>query len=68
MPRRIVTEDGDTPDLIAWREWGDRPQGAEDLLAANPGLAARGPLLPAGVTVTIPDLPDPETPVARLWE
>ena len=68
MARTIVTRDGDTPDLIAWREWGERPKGAEELLAANPGLAARGPVLPPGIVVTIPDLPDPEPPAAKLWE
>lgn len=68
MPRVEISRDGDTPDLIAWRAWGDRSRAAEALLAANPGLAALGPVLPAGTRVEIPDLPEPEAPVTKLWE
>ena len=68
MPRSARSIEGDTPDLIAWREWGDRSGATEALLAANPGLAAKGPVLPTGTAITIPDLPDPEAPVTKLWE
>lgn len=63
-----IAREGDTPDLIAWRQWGDRPGATEALLAANPGLAALGPVLPTGTEVEIPDLPDPEPPAAKLWQ
>lgn len=63
-----ISLEGDTPDRIAWRLWGDRPGGTEALLAANRGLAAKGPVLPTGTSVEVPDLPDPEVPTVNLWE
>jgi phage tail protein X len=60
---------GDTADLIAWRYYGglDGRQ-AEQLLAANPGLAELGAVLPAGVVITLPDLAATATTQGvRLW-
>jgi phage tail protein X len=38
------------------------------VLAANPGLAALGPVYPAGVLITLPPLPVPvEAGQVRLW-
>lgn len=61
------TIDGDMVDAICKQHYG-----REDLTPmvydANPGLAARGPVLPKGVTIYLPD--QPETPVhkpIRLW-
>ena len=37
-------------------------------LSANPGLAALGPVYPAGVLITLPDVSAPVAPgVIRLW-
>lgn len=44
---------GDTVDLIALRAYGDTAM-VEAILAANPGLAARGPVLPLGTPVELP--------------
>jgi len=60
---------GDTVDLIAWRYYGalDGRQ-AEQLLAANPGLAELGAVLPAGVVILLPDLAATATTQGvRLW-
>ena len=40
------------------------------LLEANPGLAAHGPHLPAGIAVRIPPLPAAPRirPMIRLWD
>lgn len=52
-----VTKDGDTADYIAFRFYGTLAgQVMEQLLAANPGLADRGPLLPGGMAVNLPSL------------
>lgn len=67
--RTVVTEEGDTVDLLAWRAYGDERH-ARDVWRANPGLAARGAVLPAGVTVRLPareDL-DAPSPYPDLWD
>lgn len=61
------TVDGDMVDLIAWRHYG-REAAMADILDANPGLAARGPVLPAGVEIELPDLPPPAPATVKLWD
>lgn len=63
-----ITQEGDTVDLIAFNRFGGSSGPTEAILDANAGLAARGPILPAGLTIRIP------VPVAkdrvqstRLW-
>ena len=60
-------EQGDSVDLIAFKRFGTH--GMESaILDANPGLAARGPVLPLGLEVKIP-VPLMETRKAghNLW-
>lgn len=48
---------GDSVNRLLWRELRRDDDSAEEALwAVNPGLAAHGPLLPAGVRVVLPDL------------
>lgn len=67
----ITARQGDTLDGLLWR---DRDLGIEDcatVLAANPGLAALGAILPAGTPVTIPTIAAPALPVravVQLWD
>ena len=63
-----VTVDGDMVDLVCRRHYGRRRGAVEAVLEANPGLAARGPVLPAGVEILLPDLPSPGPAIARLWD
>lgn len=68
--RSYVTQQGDMVDAIAKRAYGDEHGGAtEAILAANPGLADCGPLLPANLTIALPDLarPRPEIASVDLW-
>lgn len=61
------TRDGDVIDLICKAHYG-REDMTVTVYEANPGLAARGPVLPKGIWITLPD-PTPETtdqPI-RLW-
>ncbi len=55
------TMDGDMVDQVCalyyGREWGT----TEAVLDANPGLAARGPVLTSGVTIVLPDIPAEST-------
>lgn len=50
--------------------YGPREGAVEAVLEANPGLADRGPVLPAGVRIELPDLADqpPESGAVRLWD
>ena len=64
------TKDGDVLDAICARHYGDTPHRVEDVLEANPGLAALGPVLSSGVIIYLPDIEDtaPERPTIRLWD
>lgn len=65
-----VTSDGDTADLIAWNFYGTQAgRVVEQVLEANPGLANYGPVLPAGISVTLPEIAVVETASGvRLWD
>ncbi len=65
---RYRTSDGDELDWICWRHYGRTAGAVEAVLEANPGLADRGPVLPAGIEIELPDLPEPERQtLPRLW-
>ncbi|MCC5807240.1 MAG: tail protein X [Opitutales bacterium] len=63
---------GDTADSVCWTHYGStEPVGR--VLEANPGLAAKGPVLPAGTEIRLPGLgprrAEPRTlPALRLWD
>lgn len=60
---------GDTADAICHRVFGQTEKLTEALLEANPGLADRGAILPAGLELKLPPAPTSEAarPV-RLWD
>ncbi len=65
-----VTSDGDMLDAVCRLHYGPLPGAAEAVLEANPGLAGRGPGLPAGVRIELPELdpPPPDSGTVRLWD
>lgn len=66
-----IAQEGDTIDLICWRELGRTRAVTEQVLALNPGLAALGPRLPAGTTVILPELAEAAPAVletVKLWD
>lgn len=66
---RVRSVDGDVLDELCWRHYG-REDAVPAVLAANPGLAdAAGPVLEAGVSIVLPELPPaPELEGAvQLW-
>lgn len=71
MPQTYNTRDGDVVDHVAWRQYGacDAATLAR-VLDANPGLADYGAVLPAGVLITLPDIPRADTTVkpVQLWD
>jgi phage tail protein X len=70
LSTRYITRAGDMLDLICWRHYGFHAGTAEAVLAANYGLSERPPVLPSGLTITLPDLPQPRAtpPAVRLWD
>lgn len=71
MADTLIARQGDTLDALLWRE---RNMTADDLpavLAANPGIAALGAVLPLGTPVIVPETARPDTrtlPVIQLWD
>ena len=66
---RYRTKDGDMLDWICWRHYGQQAGAVEAVLKANPGLSEAGPLLPAGLVIELPELPQPNQSIdtVRLW-
>lgn len=55
--RKVRSMAGDSVNLLLYRETGRSDDSAEETLwKLNPTLAERGPILPAGVWVTLPEL------------
>lgn len=67
---RYVTSEGDSVDNIAYGYYGNQTGRTEAIYAINPGLAAKGPMLPVGIVVVLPpDTGEPvSTPVVSLWD
>lgn len=70
MAKTVTTKAGDMIDLIAYQNYGYRPGSIEAILEANPGLCEHPPILPAGLRLTIPELPAETGRVSpiRLWD
>jgi phage tail protein X len=69
MSRVVLSRQGDTVDAICYRHYGYTHGVTEQVLAHNPGLAARGHTLPMGVSVTLPDVSTkPEQKNINLWD
>ena len=70
MSQDYSTRAGDTVDLITYRQYGVADASyVVMVLEANPGLAEYGPVLPAGLIVSLPDY-TPATEVkdaVTLW-
>jgi len=69
IPGAYITADGDVLDEICWRRYA-REDAVSAVLAANPRLADADPVLPAGVLVVLPELPESSRALRaeRLWE
>lgn len=66
---RAITRDRETLDALCLRVLGRTAGVVEATLALNPGLAAHGARLPAGLTVELADIPDTTTvPTVNLWD
>jgi phage tail protein X len=66
-----LSRQGDCVDYICWKHYGTERGGTvEAVLEANPGIGDFGPILPAGVKITLPELSQPAQAeaVINLWE
>lgn len=65
-----TTTQFDEIDAICHRWYGGTAGTVEAVIRLNPGLAEMLPILPAGVPIFMPGLPDPSQTVSliRLWE
>jgi phage tail protein X len=69
MSQLYVTRQFDELDAICWRYYGRTQQTVEAVLVRNPELADLCPILPEGVVIDLPDLPQPETTeTLRIWD
>ncbi|MEI9696155.1 tail protein X [Atlantibacter hermannii] len=66
---KVRAQQNDTVDAICWRYYR-RSQGmTEAVLNANPGLAERGPVLPHGLEIELPEqVPAAVARTIQLWE
>lgn len=67
----VTAREGELVDELCWRALGRTGEVTEQVFALNPGLAAIGPRLPAGLEVRLPDLPQAAVPVrevVKLWD
>lgn len=71
MARYYTTQrDGEMLDLICKLEYGSETPAVEQVIAANPDLhiITRTPVLPAGVTLLLPDLELTESKLQKLYD
>lgn len=69
MAQLYVTNQFDELDAICWRYYGRTQGTVEAVLSINPNLGEMLPILPQGITISLPDLPQPETSVTlRIWD
>jgi phage tail protein X len=70
MAGQYITKQGQTLDLACRAHYGTTRTVTETVLAANPGLAAKGPLLPIGTVINMPDIDLTRTArdLVKLWD
>lgn len=66
---KVRAQQYDTVDALCWRHYGRTKGVTEAVLAANPGLAEHGPVLPHGLEVELPELVSATTAqTVQLWD
>lgn len=69
MATTVHAAQGDTLDALCWRHYGRTAGVVEQVLDANPGLAALGPILPHGTAVQLPDITtQQQRQTVQLWD
>ncbi|UWF67378.1 MULTISPECIES: tail protein X [unclassified Brucella] len=70
MARIYTTIQGEMVDAICRKIYGDESGYVEQVLEANPGLAALSHRLPVGTRIAMPDIDvaSDSQPVVALWD
>lgn len=69
MSQLYITRQFDQLDDLCFSYYGRTQGTVEAVLVANPNLADLLPILPEGMTIELPDLPQPEaTETLRIWD
>lgn len=70
MPATYVTSTHDALDLICVRHYGLQAGAVEQVLNANPGIAAVAHRLPVGLSIVLPDIAAAQQgqQSVRLWD
>lgn len=65
----VISQKGDTVDAICQRYYGHTASVTEAVYEANRGLAEKGLLLPAGISITLPEVkPETQESTINLWD
>ncbi|HEY0626679.1 MAG TPA: tail protein X [Allosphingosinicella sp.] len=66
----LKARQGDTVDLLIWRERGLGAEAIGQVLDVNPGLADQGAVLPMGAVVTVPAIApaSADREIIQLWD
>ncbi|MBB6191519.1 phage tail protein X [Sphingobium wenxiniae] len=69
---RLIAKQGDTIDLLLFRDAGLGPAHVSRVLEANPGLSRHDPILPLGTLITVPATDNAAAartlPLIQLWD
>ncbi|EOD9110291.1 tail protein X [Vibrio parahaemolyticus] len=70
MVKQVETLPGDTVGRVLFRHFGRDDDSLEEAFwLLNPKLASRGSTYPAGLIVSLPDVPEPKTErVVTPWD
>lgn len=69
MTETYITRQGDVLDAICRNYYGSSTKTLEQVLEANPGLAEKGPVYQAGITILLPALAKPaQQQTIALWD
>lgn len=65
-----TTRQGETVDIVCHRHYGRTRETTEAVLAANPGLAALGPILPFATAINLPaiEAKSQKKRLVSLWD
>ncbi|RXJ70642.1 phage tail protein [Veronia nyctiphanis] len=65
---KVLTQQGDTLDLVCWRYFNTTAGITEEVLSLNPHIEQNSPFIPHGTAVELPEYHAPIKPTIHLWD